>query len=80
MIPLKKQLIQLILIQKLKSNSPKKQTNNELRYHKTLSTQDAKPRKRYRMYPITPLTGIKRHARTPRSDAFPSPRSTYERF
>ena len=32
------------------------------------------------MYPFAALADLKRHARTPRSDAFPHPRRTHERL
>ena len=51
--------------------SPKKQKINEIRYYKEVGTSDAEPGKGYRMHQIAALSDIKRHARTPCSDAFP---------
>lgn len=59
--------------------SSKKQKNNEIRYQQTLCSRYAEARKRDRMHPNPALTGIKRHVRTPRSDAFPRTWRTHQR-
>ena len=57
----------------------KKQKINEIRYYKDVGTSDAEPGKRYRMHQIAALSDIKRHARTPGSDAFPCTWRSYQR-
>ena len=74
MSTLKKQTVKLSIVKKPPIQhsiiSTKKQTNNEIRYHQTIGTHDADPWKRDRMYPSAALADLKRHAPTPRSDAF----------
>ena len=39
---------------------------------KSVAPAMPRPGKRHKMHQITPLTGLKRHARTPCSDVFPN--------
>ncbi len=59
MIPLKKNWKNWNWKISITTDSPKRQTNNEIWHHQTLRTPDANPQKRDKKHPNPPLKGHK---------------------